>query len=259
MPMTMAINKSALRARIYPETKAGGFASIDGAIQFYGRISALTKPEDVVLELGAGRGEHLIEDPVPFRKNLRDHRGRCARVIGADTDPVVFTNPGLDDAVLIDREGTIPISDASVDMVVAEAVFEHVKEPAIFASEIARVLKPGGWLCARTPNAWGYVALSARVVPNAAHAAVLSFLQPDRQERDIFPTFYRLNTHRALRQYFPTSTWQDCSYTWTSEPAYFGSSWIGWRIAQLLAWMLPPSMATTRMIFMQRKVADGRA
>jgi len=257
--MTTATKTSALRTRIYPETKAGGFASIDGAVQFYGRIAALTKPDDVVLELGAGRGEYLIEDPVPFRKNLRDHRGRCARVIGADTDPIVFTNPGLDDAALIDRQGIIPLSNASVDMVVAEAVFEHVKEPEIFASEIARVLKPGGWLCARTPNAWGYVALSASIVPNAAHAAVLSFLQPDRQERDIFPTHYHLNTAYALRRYFPSGTWLDCSYTWTSEPAYFGSSWISWRAAQLLAWLLPPSMATTRMIFMQRMGADGGA
>ena len=257
--MTAATKTNALRTRLYPEIRAGGFASIDGAVQFYGRVSALTKPQDIVLELGAGRGEYLIEDPVPFRKNLRDHRGRCSRVIGADTDPAVFTNPGLHHAVLIEHDGTIPIADASVNMVVAEAVFEHVLEPKKFALEIARVLKPGGWLCARTPNAWGYVAMCARAVPNTAHAAVLRFLQPERQEQDIFPTYYRLNTHHALRRHFPSSVWHDCSYTWTSEPAYFGSSWFGWRTAQLLAWLLPPSMATTRMIFMQRKDADGGA
>ncbi len=36
---------------------AGGFAAIDGAVQFYGRITALTMPSYTVLELGARRGE----------------------------------------------------------------------------------------------------------------------------------------------------------------------------------------------------------
>ena len=248
-PMT-AIH--ALRTRLYPETRAGGFAAIDGAVQFYGRIAALTHPTDTVLEIGAGRGEYLLEDPVPYRKALRDHRGRAGKVIGVDLDPVVLDNPGLDEAHVIASGGPLPLPDASADLVVVEAVFEHVEDPVPFCAEIARVLKPGGWLCARTPNAWGYIALGARLVPNAAHVAVLRHLQPDRQARDVFPTHYRLNTRRQLRRFFPPESWRDCSYVWSSEPAYFGTSQLGWRLAQGLAWALPPAMGTTLMVFLQK-------
>lgn len=245
----------ALRTTLYPETRAGGFAAIDGAVQFYGRIAALTRAQDTVLELGAGRGEPLLEDPVPYRRALRDHRSRAARVLGADIDPVVLDNPGLDAAYVIGPDGRLPLGDASVDMVVAEAVFEHVDDPDRFAAEVTRVLRPGGWLCARTPNRWGYIALGASLVPNALHVAALKRLQPDRQACDVFPTRYRLNTRAALRRHFPPTGWTDCSYTWTSEPAYFGASRLGWRAAQMLAWLLPPGMAATRMIFLQKRPA----
>ena len=251
--MTTTAASEALRTRMYPESQAGGFVAIDGAVQFYGRVAALTQPTDIVLELGAGRGEYLLEDPVPYRRALRDHRGRCARVIGADIDPVVLQNPGLDEAHVIRADGRLPLADASVDLAVAEAVFEHVDDPRRVSSEIARVLRPGGWLCARTPNAWGYIALGARLVPNALHVAALRFLQPGRQARDVFPTHYRLNTRAALQRYFPPEQWRNCSYTWTSEPAYFGTSAVAWRAAQTLAWLLPASMGATWMIFLQKR------
>ncbi len=250
---TLMSSASALRTRLYPESRAGGFVAIDGAVQFYGRIAALTRASDVVLDLGAGRGEYLLEDPVPYRRALRDHRGRCARVIGADVDPVVLDNPGVDEAHVIGADGRLPLPDASVDVIVAEAVFEHVENAEVFAAEITRVLRPGGWLCARTPNRWGYIALGASLVPNALHVAVLRGLQPDRQACDVFPTHYRLNSFAALRRYFPKMHWQDCSYTWTSEPAYFGSSWLGWRVAQALAWVLPPAMGATLMVFLRKE------
>lgn len=251
----MTSRTQSLHHPLYPETRAGGFAAIDGAVQFYGRIAALTHPDDTVLELGAGRGEYLLEDPVPYRRALRDHRSRCARVIGADVDPVVLDNPGLDAAHVIGLDGRLPLPDSSVDMIVAEAVFEHVADPAMLSAEITRVLRPGGWLCARTPNRWGYIALGASLVPNRLHVAALSRLQPDRQARDVFPTHYRLNTRRALRRHFPPEHWRDCSYTWTSEPAYFGNSHLGWRTAQLLARILPPAMGATWMLFLQKKAS----
>jgi SAM-dependent methyltransferase len=244
-----------LRHTLYPETRAGGFAAIDGAVQFYGRIAALTKASDTVLELGAGRGEYFLEDPVPYRRALRDHRGRCGRVIGADIDPVVLENPGLNEAHVIGADGRLPLPDNSVDLITAEAVFEHVESPEVFAREITRVLKPGGWLCARTPNRWGYIALGASLVPNALHVAALRYLQPDRQAQDVFPTHYRLNTRAALRRHFPPEAWEDCSYTWTSEPAYFGTSRLGWRVAQGLARVLPPAMGATWMLFLRKRGA----
>ena len=89
-----------LRARLHPESGAGGFSAIDGTVIFYTRIAALLRPETTVLDLGAGRGRAHVDDPVSFRRSLMDLRGRCAKVIGADPDPAVLANPSLDEAVV---------------------------------------------------------------------------------------------------------------------------------------------------------------
>ncbi|MFL4472291.1 hypothetical protein ACERZ8_21295 [Tateyamaria armeniaca] len=86
---------NATKLRTYPEVGAGGFTRIDGTIEFFARIAALTEPDHVVLDLGAGRGANFQEDPAPYRRALLSHRDRCARVIGVDVDPVVKTNPSL--------------------------------------------------------------------------------------------------------------------------------------------------------------------
>ncbi len=48
----------------------------------------------------------------------------------------------------------MPLPDASFDVVVLTQVLEHVRRPGVVLSEIARVLKPGGWLYATVPFVW---------------------------------------------------------------------------------------------------------
>jgi len=48
----------------------------------------------------------------------------------------------------------LPFSDASVDVVFAHAVFEHLREPLAALAAIRRVLVPGGLLALRSPD-WG--------------------------------------------------------------------------------------------------------
>lgn len=46
---------------------------------------------------------------------------------------------------------SIPLADGSVDGVIVQAVLEHVLEPTVVASQIERVLRPGGIVYADTP------------------------------------------------------------------------------------------------------------
>ncbi len=139
-------------ASFYPEMAAGGFSRYDGTIQFYQRIHALLRPGDSILDFGAGRGMAFHQDKVPYRRGLRDLRGEGRRVIGVDVDPVVSTNPSLDEAQVIAPAHPLPFADATFDLIVSDSTFEHVADAAGVACELDRVLKPGGWLCARTPN-----------------------------------------------------------------------------------------------------------
>ncbi len=242
-----------LLPRMYPEIGAGGYSRIDGTVEFFARINALLKPEMVVVDFGAGRGRTIVDDDVSYRRELCQLKGKCRYVIGMDVAPVVMENPGLDEAHVITPESVLPLEDESIDLIVSDHVFEHIADPQLLREEFYRILKPGGWVCARTPNRWGYIGLGTNLVPNRFHTLVLKRLQRERKEVDVFPTTYRLNTRRAVRRYFSPDRIENYMYGISSEPAYFGSSAFFWRIAQLWARLVPELMSATWMIFLRKK------
>lgn len=239
--------------RRYPEVRAGGFTRVDGTIAFYTRVRALLGGDDVVLDFGAGRGL-AAEDEVPFRREIRSLRGCRRQVVGVDVDPVVVGNPLVDVAHVMTGD-RIPLDDQSVDLIVATSVFEHVERPAEMAAELDRVLKPGGWLCARTPNRWGYIALGARLVPNRLHVPALRRLQPERQAADVFPTHYRLNTRRAIAGHFPA--YECCIYGHNPEATYVGTSRLGCSAVAALSRLGPERLASILMVFLRKPSVRG--
>jgi SAM-dependent methyltransferase len=226
-------------AALYPEVRAGGFSHVDGTVEFYQRVNALLAPEMVVVDFGAGRGLFL-DDDVAYRRELHRLRGKVACVIGLDVDRAVLDNPSVDRAEIVEEGQPLPLDDSSVDMVVSDWTFEHVNDSEWAALELDRVLRHGGWICARTPNRWGYVGIGARLVPNRHHVALLRRFQPQKAAHDTFPTSYTMNSHSDLRRLFPVEQYEHCTYAQNSEPGYFGASLPAWRLARM-AFRLTPS------------------
>lgn len=247
----MATNETL--AQHYPEVNAGGFSRVDGTVQFYSRVQTLLDKDTVVLEFGAGRGAALVEDPVATRRRLRILGGEGRTVIGVDVDPAVLLNPALDRAIVVEPDQTIPLEDESVSLIVADYVFEHVDQPELVAGELCRVLVRGGWLCARTPNALSPIGLAIQAIPNAWHARMAGSLQSDRKAQDVFPTRYRMNSLAAIRRLFPGQLFENYSYTWEGEPAYFGSVSLAWTMARLIFRLTPRPMRTNLFIFLRKR------
>ena len=129
------------RERFYPEVKFGGFTDIDGTIAFFTRVNALVDPSFTVLDVGCGRGAGT-GDGVAVRRDLRVLKGKVARVIGIDVDPVARENAGIDEFHLIDGD-TWPVDDGRVDLVICDNVLEHIEDPGKLFSEARRVLRKG--------------------------------------------------------------------------------------------------------------------
>lgn len=235
-----------------PEIGAAGYARDDTTVEFYLRINALLLPDHVVLDLGAGRGRS-DEDDVGLRRSLVRLRGKVARVVGADVDPVVINNPLLDEAHVIEPGAALPFADNSFDVIVCDWVIEHMEDVAGLVGEIERVLKPGGWFCARTPNKWGYIGLTARLTPKALARSVLGSVQPGRQERDVFRKYYRCNTLGAVADSFPTSRWENCSYSGAATPAYHGGRRVLFRAIELFQKLAPSGMNTVLFVFIRKR------
>jgi SAM-dependent methyltransferase len=233
----------------------GGYQELDGTIEFYGRVCAILKPTHTVLDLGAVRGAWFFEDQCAYRKTIRDIRSRVERLVGVDVDPIVLTNPTTNENLVI-HNGRIPLSDQSVDVILADYVCEHIQNPRDFCAELTRVLKPNGYVCARTPHKYCYVAIIARIIKNSRHSDVLSIAQPDRKTKDIFPTVYRLNTMKDIKAHF--GSFEHYSYLYSSEPQYY----LGYKyLYHALNWLhriLPKVFVSNIFVFMTKTVVAAR-
>ncbi|MEV7398339.1 class I SAM-dependent methyltransferase [Aeromicrobium sp. NPDC092404] len=238
--------------RVFPEAAVGGYSRVNGDIEFYSRINALVDEKSRVLDFGAGRAWWMFE-PIPeMPRRLRMLRGRVAEVVGTDVDDAVLTNPSLDKGLVVEIGKPLPFEDASFDLVFADFVLEHINaaDAQDVADDIMRVLKPGGWFAARTPNKWGMVGLGARAIPNGLHVRLLKRLQPDRVAEDVFPVRYQMNTRRTLRRLFGRH--RTYVYGNTSEPAYFGRSVTAWRLVSFLNRLTPPALSPALLVFVQK-------
>ena len=257
MKRESAYGHSSVRAqdiisRFYPETAAGGFSRKDGTVQFYQRVQALLQADAVVLDFGAGRGAHYYLDGSAYRLRLRELRGERRHVIGADVDPVVRSNPVLDEAVVISPDAPLPFPSANFDLIVSDSTFEHISNPERVAAELDRVLKPGGWLCARTPNRRGYVALANRLISGAAAKRVVLSAQPERQAEDVFPAHYRMNTPETLKRLFAPARYRHAVFTVDSEPRYHFNRAAMFKLMQALHAVTPPFCRTTLFCFLHK-------
>lgn len=134
------------------------------------RIAKLMGTGKVVVDLGCGSGE-----------KLRGLKGHFDRRIGLDNSRKRLEMAGVkpDDWIfkIADLNDPLPLSENSVDAVLANQVIEHVIDPFHFAEEVRRILKPRGRCVLTTPNIrylknLGRVLLGGRG-PHTSHGNIL--------------------------------------------------------------------------------------
>jgi SAM-dependent methyltransferase len=242
-----------LTLRWHPEKGIDNFSKLDGTIRFYSFVKAILLKLNAkeVLDFGAGRGEFWFDEKSGYRRQLRDLRTYGANVTACDIDDAVRGHPCSHNQVVIRRGEPLPFYDEAFDVIVSDMTFEHLEDVDHVTSELLRVLKPGGYVCARTPNRLGYVRMISSLIPNALHRRVLRYIQPSRKEEDIFPTFYRLNSPEQARCAF-----KDCvvwHYYDNAEPAYFFGSNVLYGLFMLIHALLPPMFSTSVCLFVHKK------
>lgn len=145
--------------------------------------------------LDIGCGHQLLP---PWRLDQERELVQQAKVlIGLDYDIASLKKH----RIICDRiQGDIlrlPFTNSSFDLLTSNMVFEHLKEPRIQLKEVSRILKPGGILILHTPNVLGYSTFISRFIPEFIKYGIIRVLQ-GRKEADVFPTYYKLNSTRAI-------------------------------------------------------------
>jgi SAM-dependent methyltransferase len=176
---------------------------------FESEVTARLRPDATLLDGGCGRTA-----PV-----LQTFRGRAKTLIGVDLVDFTADLPGL--RLIRGDLGDMAVDSASVDVVMARSVMEHVDDPARVYAEVYRVLKPGGHFVFLTANLWDYASLVATLVPNRMHPWIVARTE-GRAEQDVFPVRYRTNTRGAVRRWSRAAGFEVESFRFLGQyPAYF--------------------------------------
>ena len=238
--------------RLYPEIAAGGFPHNQPLIIFFTRVNILIDENFTVLDFGAGMG--ALKEIVPERiRRHTDIAWRVKKLVAFDVDPAVLNNIVTKHRFHAEVGAPLPFEDESFDAITSWYALEHVEDAVFYAGEIARVLKPGGWFCAGTPNKWGYHGIGARLIPNSWHARLLKFFSPHRKEVDTFPTAHRMNTIADLKRLFPEDRFLHASFTLKQPPDYHGERmWLA-RLWILYDWLMPRALHPCLQVFIQKK------
>jgi 2-polyprenyl-3-methyl-5-hydroxy-6-metoxy-1,4-benzoquinol methylase len=247
-----------LKETYYPESEFGGYSRVSGTIAFFGRVQSLLRPEMIMLDVGCGRGagaERMAKNPA---EKCRLFKGACQKVIGIDVDTAGAQNTLIDEFRAIEGDSW-PVETASVDLLVSDAVVEHIERPDQFFAECRRVVKPGGFLCMRTPNRWSYVALGASIVPNRFHAKFVGKMQRGREAKDVFPTYYRANTISALKRLLKKHCFEGCVYRHIAEPNYLGFAPWSYAFGVWLHRWLPNVFWPVIFVFAKRVECEPRS
>jgi ubiquinone/menaquinone biosynthesis C-methylase UbiE len=241
-----------IKSAFFPESDIDNFSRLDGTLMMYAKVNALLRDDSVVLDFGAGRGANISECPSVFLKKLQTFKGRCAASHGCDIDEAVLENPYIDEARILGPDFKLPYDDNMFDLITSSWVFEHVEDAGAVADELLRVLKPGGTICARTPNKNGYISMASRMVDNTKHTSFLKKIHPFRKEEDVFPTFYRMNTPRQLQNLFGSRA-EVLTFIDSADPSYHFNKKLIYRLFVGLPKILPSYFATTLFIFIRKK------
>ena len=248
--------------RMYPELGFSNICRFDQRVFFFSLIRSLINKDSRVLDFGAGR-DKWSEIETGFKRTVTRLKGDCAELVACDVDPVVLENPSADLKYIIEPGKPLPFEDSSFDLVYSWAVLEHVENPRPLFEEFYRVIKPGGWLCAWTPNRFGYFAIGSQLIPDFLHSRVLKRLGQvgevnARKESDVFPTFYRANTHRKIRK-LAENRFNDHSFYTFGPPAYHANSRILARLIDCYNKSVPGFLKPYMMIFLQKPPESGRS
>jgi glycosyltransferase involved in cell wall biosynthesis/2-polyprenyl-3-methyl-5-hydroxy-6-metoxy-1,4-benzoquinol methylase len=116
---------------------------------------------DTIVDLGCGRGD--------CARNLQ---GMYERYIGCDVVRYddLPRSPSIEFREVDLNRAPFPLAAASAEVVVAIETIEHVENPRALVREMARIVRPGGFIAVTTPNQISLMSKLYLVTKNQFHA-----------------------------------------------------------------------------------------
>jgi SAM-dependent methyltransferase len=172
-------------------------------------VAKLVRPGIHWADVGCGR------DVFPSNPALASElSARSGSLFGIDPDPNIRDNPFVNERF----EGVIEDCPTGLtfDLITLRMVAEHITDPVRVVAKLAQMTKPDGLVVVYTPNKWAPVSLLAAVVPNRLHHRFKRLVW-DTEERDTFPTAFKLNTRKDLARCFGAHKMSEVAFVYLDD------------------------------------------
>lgn len=171
-----------------------GFGHLTPADWYEALLDALVTPQTIWLDVGCGRD--LSPGNEATARRLAD---RCCKLVGIDP------SDNVDDNTFVHERLKMPIEKhppgRAYNLITLRMVAEHVEAPEDVVRQLASLLLPGGRIVIYTVAGFSPSVIVAASTPLWVHHAVKRLLWRT-EERDTFPTVYRMNTRSTLKRLF---------------------------------------------------------
>ncbi|HYO14786.1 MAG TPA: class I SAM-dependent methyltransferase [Thermoanaerobaculia bacterium] len=179
------------------------------------------------LDVGGGR------NVLPFHRTLaRVLAERCQLLVGVDPSSNIQENPYVHEKVQSTIEGYR--TDHVFDLATLRMVAEHLPDPPKAIAALRGLLRPGGRVIVYTVNRWSPITILSGLTPFQLHLRLKKVLWGG-EEKDTFPTCYRMNTRQRLKELFEEGGFEERLFAYLDDCGTFGQV-PGLYHAELLAW-----------------------
>jgi 2-polyprenyl-6-hydroxyphenyl methylase/3-demethylubiquinone-9 3-methyltransferase len=179
----------------------------------------------VIYDVGGG-GSPLISADLKKRLQLR--------VVGLDVDPrqLQFAPEGAYDETICANVTTYK-GKKDADIVICQAVLEHVEDTHAAIRAICSILKPGGVALIFVPSRNALYSRLNLILPDSLKRALLYYVYPHTRERQGFRAYYNRCTPHDIRKLAELS-----GMTVENQKLYYVSKYFSFFFPMYLIWRL---------------------
>jgi 2-polyprenyl-3-methyl-5-hydroxy-6-metoxy-1,4-benzoquinol methylase len=172
-------------------------------------VDSLVTPETAWLDVGCGRD--IFPSNAAMARILAD---RCRILVGLDPSENIEENQFIHERF----QGTIESfqTERRFDLVTLRMVAEHISDPSATAAALSRLAKPGGLVVIYTVYKWSPVTMVSSTAPFWLHHVVKKVIW-NTEEKDTFPTEYRMNTRRDLRRIMQAAGFAEETFSYLDD------------------------------------------
>lgn len=172
-------------------------------------VSRLVTSETRWLDVGCGR--MLFPSNEVLARVLAE---RCAHLVGVDPDSTILENPFVDEAVQAPFEDFR--AEKPFDLVTMRMVAEHVQDPVRVMATLADCTQSDSLVVLYTVNARSPIPMMTRLMPFGLRHPLKKFLWRT-EEKDTFPTAFRMNTREALAELFAQAGFEEALFCFLDD------------------------------------------